>query len=97
MELLDWTRDPEHDVFTSVTGTDGMAAFYREKNSCEDIIRPFRKTVMLVDLTWASVNVLAKSYQPVEQMWLHGSRFEDHGSFRPGDFHRLTFNIPLRR
>jgi hypothetical protein len=97
VELLDWTRDPEHDVCTSVTRTDGTATFYREKNSCEDVIRPFRKTVTLIDLTWASVNVSAKGYQPVEQMWLHGSKYEDHGSSRQGNVQRITFNIPLRR
>src|SRR5262249_61730678 len=94
IDLMDWKREPELDVFNLVTGTHGTATFYRENNSCEDVIRPFRKTVTLIDLTWASVNVSAKGYHPVEQMWLHTSKYEDS---REGNLHHLTFTIPLRR
>jgi len=97
IDLMDWKREPELDVFTLVAGTDGTATFYRENNSCEDVIRPFRKTVTLIDLTWASVNVSAKGYHPVEQLWLHTCKYEDPGYSRQGNLHHLTFNIPLRR
>jgi len=49
-------------VFKVVTDNEGRARFVHENNSCEDVIRPFRKTITLIDLTWAYVSVSAKGY-----------------------------------
>ena len=62
----------EQQVIKLVTGNEGKAMFVHKNNSCEDIISPFRKTVTLIDLTWASVNASAQGYSLVEQMCTYG-------------------------
>jgi hypothetical protein len=97
VELWDSKDDPRHDEFKMVTGADGIAKFYRENISCEEVERLFRKAVPLFDLSWASVNVAAKGYDPVNQMWLHKGKYEDKGYSAQGHLHRLEFKIPLHQ
>src|SRR5262249_26023102 len=61
------------------TDDEGKATCSREDNSCEDIIRTYRPTVTHFDLTWASVNVTARGYRPIKQMWLHTAKYVDKG------------------
>jgi hypothetical protein len=87
----------ERRVLKLRTDNEGSAKFVHENNSCEVVIRPFRKTVTLIDLTWASIDVSAKGYSPVEQMWLHTAKFEDKGHFSEGNRQRVEFNVRLRK
>jgi hypothetical protein len=84
-------------VIRLVTDAQGKARFVHENNSCEDVIRPRRKTVTLIDLTWASVNVSAAGYRPVERMWLHTARYENKGYFPEGRCQRVEFSVPLQK
>jgi hypothetical protein len=97
LELIDTGRDPGFEIFKLVTSADGTAKFFRENNSCENVIRPFRTTVTLIDLTWAELNVSAKGYQSVQRMWLHTAKYENKAYFTEGRLHRLDFRIPLHQ
>ena len=95
MEAGAWNK--EVGVVHLVTDDKGTVRHVHENNSCEDVIRPFRKTVTLIDLTWASVNVSATGYSPVEQMWLHTAKYEDKGIYSEGRFQRVEFTVPLHK
>jgi hypothetical protein len=84
-------------VIKLVTDDDGRARFVHENNSCEDVIRPFRRTVTLIDLTWAVVNVSAKGYRPIEKMWLHFSKYKNLGYISKDRVQRVEFDIALHR
>jgi hypothetical protein len=87
----------ERQIIKLVTNSEGRAKFVRENNSCEDVLRPLRKTVTLIDLTWASVNVSAKGFSPVEQMWLHTSKYENKGLFSESRLQRVELKVPLHK
>jgi hypothetical protein len=87
----------ERRVIKLVTDNEGRATFIHENNSCEDVIRPFWPTITLIDLTWASVNVSANGYSPVEQIWLHTAKYENKGYFSKGAFQRVEFTVPLHK
>ena len=95
MEKGAWNK--EVGVVHLVTDDKGTVRHVHENNSCEDVIRPFRKTVTLIDLTWAYVNVSATGYSPVEQMWLHTAKYEDKGIYSEGRFQRVEFTVPLHK
>jgi hypothetical protein len=84
-------------VIGLITDAEGRARFVHENNSCEDVIRPCRKTVTLIDLTWASVDVSAEGYMPIEQMWLHTSKYNNKGYNTEGRFQRVEFSVPLHK
>ena len=88
---------PEQRVIKLATDDEGMARFVHEDNSCEDIIRPFRKTVTLIDLTWASVNVSAEGYGSVEQMWLHSAECDNKGHSSEDRCQRVEFKVLLSK
>ena len=92
MEAGAWNK--EVGVVHLVTDDKGRVRHVHENNSCEDVIRPFRKTVTLIDLTWASVNVSAEGYQPIEQLELHDFKYDHKGYFSEGNF--LVFPGQLR-
>ena len=52
MEAGAWNK--EVGVVHLVTDDKGRVRHVHKNNSCEDVIRPFRQTVTLIDLTWAS-------------------------------------------
>jgi hypothetical protein len=85
----------EQPVINLFTDDRGRARVVHENVSCEDVIRPFRKTITLIDLTWASVNVSAKKYSPIEKMWLHTAKYANNGYFSKGRFRRIEFTVPL--
>jgi hypothetical protein len=87
----------ERQVIKLVTDNEGRARFVHENNSCEDVIRPFKKTVTLIDLTWASITVSGKGYSPVEQMWLHTAKYKNKGYFSEGPFQQVEFNVSLHK
>jgi hypothetical protein len=87
----------EQQVTKLVTDNQGRARFVRANNCCEDIIRPLRKVVTLINLTWASVNVSAKGYNSVEQMWLETAKYEDQGYFSEGRFQRVEIAVRLHK
>src|SRR5262249_37509453 len=87
----------EQQVIKLMTDDEGRARFVHENNWCEDVIRPFRKTVTLIELTWASVNVSATGYSPVEQMWLHTAKYDNKGYFSKVGVQRVEFNVPLNK
>lgn len=95
MEAGAWNK--EVGVVHLVTDDKGRVRQVHENNSCEDIIRPFRKTVTLIDLCWASVNVSAEGYQPVEGLWLPDFKYDDKGYFREGNYQRIEFNLRLHK
>jgi hypothetical protein len=95
MEAGAWNE--EVGVVHLVTDDKGRVRHVHENNSCEDVIRPFRKTVTLIDLTWASVDVSSKGYEPGEQIWLHTAKYDDKGYFSEGRFQRVEFNVPLHK
>jgi hypothetical protein len=80
-----------------VTDNHGRVSFVHENNSCEDVIRPFRETVTLIDLTWASIDVSAKGYNPVKQMWLATANYENKGYFAKGCMQRVQVNVLLHK
>jgi hypothetical protein len=84
-------------VVKLVTDERGMAVFHRPDNWCDELIRPFRKTIIRHDLTWASVRVTAKGYRKVDHLYLHTFRYEDKGSPGEGQPHRLEFPIALSK
>jgi hypothetical protein len=95
MEKGAWNE--EVGVVHLVTDKEGRARNVHANTSCEDIIRPFRKTVTLIDLCWASVNVSAEGYQPVERLWLHDFKYDHKGYFSEGNFQRIDFNLRLHK
>jgi hypothetical protein len=95
MEAGAWNK--EEGVVQLVTDDEGRVRHVHENNSCEDVIRPFRKKETLIDLTWASVNVSAKGYEPVEQIWLHTAKYDNKGYFSEGHFQRIEFNMLLHK
>jgi len=82
-------------VITLVTDKDGKASYVRDNNSCEYIIRPFRKTVTALDLTWATVSVSANGYDPVGPLWLHTVK-RDNEAYVDGGL-RVEFRVPLTK
>jgi len=87
----------DHQFIELVTDQEGHAKFVHENNPCEDYIRPFRKTVTFIDLTWASIDVSTKSYSPIEQMCLHTAKYDNKGSSSDGLFQGVVFNVPLHK
>src|SRR6266851_88814 len=51
----EYEKAQEQKLVKLMTDREGKARFVHENNSCEDVIRPWRETVTLIDLTWASV------------------------------------------
>jgi hypothetical protein len=84
-------------VVKLVTNDRGMAVFHRPDNWCDELIRPFCKTMVHHDLTWASLRVTAKGYRKVDHLDLHTFPFEDKGSPGKGEPHRLEFPLTLSR
>jgi hypothetical protein len=93
MEEGAWNK--EVGVVHLVTDDKGRVRHVHEHNSCEDHIRPFRKTVTLIDLCWASVNVSAKGYQQIKDLGLHDFKYDHKGYFSEGNFQRIEFNLRL--
>jgi hypothetical protein len=93
MEAGAWNKDVG--VVHLVTDKEGRASHVHANNSCEDIIRPFRKTLTLIDLCWASVNVTAEGYQPVERLWLHDFKYDHKGYVSEGNSQRIELNLRL--
>jgi hypothetical protein len=87
----------EQGITHLVTDDQGKASFVREGNSCEDVIRPFRKTVTLIDLTWASATISATAYSPVQGMWLHTAKYENKGYSSDRRCQQVEFSVPLHR
>lgn len=90
-----WNK--ETGVVHLVTDDEGKVRHVHENNSCEDVIRPFQKKVTFIDLCWASVNVSAKGYQPVEGLWLHEFKYNHKGYISEGNFQRIELNLRLRK
>jgi hypothetical protein len=78
-----------------ITDSDGNAQYFREDNRCEDVIRPLRKTITFIDLTWALVDVAAAGYSIQERIWLEMHPYDETAFFPERHTHRLLFNIPL--
>ena len=78
------------------TDDEGRARFLQEHNSCEDIVRPFRRTITLIDLTWATVDVSADGYCPIQQLWLHDAKYEKKRYLSESNTHELEFPVQLR-
>ena len=87
----------EQQVIKLLTDNEGRARFVHENNMCEDVIRPFRRTVTLIDLHWASVNVSAKGYRPVEHVWLNTTKYENKGYSSKSHCQRVEINVPLQK
>jgi hypothetical protein len=96
LSIDDYSKDNGRTI-TLTTDAHGNAEFFREHNSCEEIIRPLRKTKLLIDLTWATITVSAKGYQPSEPIWLHTCKYENTGYSSVRHSHRLVFRIPLAK
>lgn len=92
-----WQLDKDVDFSPAATDNAGMVRFFRPRNSCEDIIRPFHRTVTLFDLTWAILSVSADDYRPVEELWLQKARFVHKARGSEGRPHQIEFTIPLQR
>jgi hypothetical protein len=88
-------RAENQKVITLLTDWEGMASFIREHNSCEDVVRPLRKTVTLIDLTWGSISVTAEGYKPIANMSLYSAKPEDKGYSAKDHFQRVELHIPL--
>jgi len=88
---------PDQGIIHLVTDGESKASFVREGNSCEDVIRPFRKTTTLIDLTWASATISANGYSPVQGMWLHSAKYENKGYSSDGRCQQVEFNLSLHR
>jgi hypothetical protein len=82
-------------VINLVTDKDGRARFIREDNSCEDVIRPLRKTITLIDLTWGSISATAEGYKPIANMDLYSAKPQDFGFSTQDHFQRVELHIPL--
>lgn len=80
-----------------ITDKSGAAIFFREQNKCEDVIRSFRKTVTLIDLTWATVTIKAESYETVEQLWLEEIRLEKNEWVSEWHLQRVELRLPLKK
>jgi hypothetical protein len=79
-----------------VTDKDGTARYFRAKTMHEEVIRPLRKPIFLINLTWASASVSANGFRPVKGLWLHDAKPEDVGFVREGMFHRIGIAVPLQ-
>lgn len=82
-------------IIKLVTDANGRTKFVHENNSCEDVIRPFRRTVTSIDLTWAVADVSATGYNPVEKLWLHTAKYENKGYLTKDRIQRIEFSVPL--
>ena len=58
MEAGAWNK--EVGIVHLVTNDEGKVRHVHKNNSCEDVVRPFRKTVTLIDITWASVRCVSR-------------------------------------
>ena len=89
---------PEQHVLSSLTSdNEGRARFVRENNSCEDVIRPFRRTTTLIDLTWASLDVTADGFNPMTRLFLHGANYKDKGYFSKDHSQHVELTLPLQK
>ena len=79
------------------TNKDDKAMYVRDSNKFEEVIRPFRKTVTLIDLTWAILDLNADGYDPIQKMWLHDAKYENKGYSRSIERLQVQFNIPVRK
>src|SRR5262245_17517156 len=48
-------KEPANESIKLVTDAEGRARILRKDHAVEDVIRPFRKTIVLGDTTWCSV------------------------------------------
>jgi hypothetical protein len=84
-------------IATLITDENGTTRLVREKNSCEDVIRPFHKTITFIDLTWAVVNITAEGYSPIEQMWLHDAPKSSNEFIADQRHQRVGLRVPMRK
>ncbi len=84
-----------------VTDESGRAPLLLKKQMCEDVIRPFRKTVTLVNWSLShnhcQFDLDAEGYQPLRSAWLGDYRYQDKGYSRSEHFQRVEYKIPLTR
>jgi len=91
------TNDVCLKIITLTTNSQGRADYFRENNTCEYTVRPFRKTRTAISLGWASVFASAKGYQPTEEIDLGTYKYEYQGYFPERHSHRLVFHITLQK
>lgn len=84
-------------VFKLVTDRDGRSRFVHENNSCEDIIRPYCKTVTHIDLTWATIDVSANGYKSLKNIYLHTYKYDNKGYIPEGGFQRVEFKMAMQK
>ncbi len=79
------------------TDNSGMAKMLRENQMCEDVIRPFRKTITLVNRTWCVFSIGADGYRSIENAWLAEFRYKDKGFFPEEGCQRVEFKFALQK
>ena len=80
-----------------VSDAEGNVKVLRKQEMCEDVIRPFRKTVTLINRTWGSIKVEHGGYQTVDEITFHELKLTDHGYFEAEKLQRVSFVIPLAK
>jgi hypothetical protein len=89
-------RDERWQRLELVTDATGRAKLLRKDASCEDVIRPLRKTVTLVDRTWCVFSIDAPAHKSTKEAWLADVPYEDFGYFKGEALQRIEFRLKLQ-
>ncbi len=95
--IEDWRKDRQIDTVQLVSDADGKITMLRKNESCEDVIRPMKKTVTLINLGWCdSLDINADGYVKIDNVSLYEWKYTDRGFFIDEKVQRIELVFPLK-